>query len=78
MALSPSDPRWKTADARQATEKLHCDMEKDCKEPVTYIDNKGWLYCTKHGEQRKGDVRSRKLRPAEIKKLEEGQTIRYS
>ena len=59
--------------------RLQCDQEKDCKEPVSMIDNKGWTYCTKHGEQRKSaGVPCRKMKPAEIKKLEEGGTIKYA
>lgn len=61
-----------------AAAQLHCDMEKDCKAPVSHIDNKGFIYCTKHGEQRKaGGTPCRALKPAEIKKLEAGETIRY-
>ena len=56
---------------------LSCDMEKGCKKPVTHIDNKGYTYCTEHGARRKSTVPTRKLKPAEIKKLESGQTIRY-
>jgi hypothetical protein len=56
--------------------KPHCDMTKDCEKPVTHIDNDGYIYCEKHAAQRKsGGVPTRKLKPAEIKKLEQGQTI---
>jgi hypothetical protein len=51
-------------------------MTKDCEKPVTHIDNDGYIYCEKHAAQRKsGGVPTRKLKPAEIKKLEQGQTI---
>jgi hypothetical protein len=77
-----SDPLAPRVAARFAAEikkaeTLHCDMEKNCKEPVSMIDNKGFVYCTKHGERRKMDVGTRKLKPAEIKKLEKGESIRY-
>jgi hypothetical protein len=58
--------------------RLKCDMALDCQEPVTHIDNKGYAYCTKHGEQRKAyGTPCRKLRPSEITKLEQGGTTRY-
>ncbi len=56
---------------------LQCDMEKNCMEPVTHIDNRGFVYCTKHGERRKRDTPCRKLRPSEFKKLVQGVPIRY-
>jgi hypothetical protein len=58
---------------------LQCDMKRDCAEPVTHIDNKGFAYCSKHGAQRKaGGVPCRALSPSEIKRLESHQTVRYS
>jgi hypothetical protein len=60
------------------TEKLTCDMERSCTRPVTHIDNKGWMYCTPHGEQRRTSGKPcRKLRSGEIETLESGRTIRY-
>lgn len=58
--------------------RLTCDMEKDCKKPVSHIDNKGYTYCSDHAATRKsGGVSCRKLKPTEIKKLEDGETISY-
>lgn len=57
---------------------LRCDYDHDCKAPVTHVDSKGWLYCTAHGERRKAYQACRKLKPAELKRLEEGGTIRYA
>lgn len=56
---------------------LTCDMEKDCPEPVTYIDNHGFVYCAKHGRERKYNMPCRKLRPYELNRLRKDQTIRY-
>jgi hypothetical protein len=56
---------------------LKCEMESDCRSPVTYVDTKGYVYCTPHGLQRKDYQRCRKLRPNEIEKLKRGETIRY-
>lgn len=76
--------KWKAmndehGDNFKTASKLTCDGEKDCKESVTHIDNKGFVYCKKHGERRKsGGVPCRALKPAEIKKLEADQTIRYA
>ncbi len=56
---------------------LKCDMRVDCKEPVTHLDNKGYVYCTGHGEQRRShDIPCRKLRSHEITKLTRGETIK--
>jgi hypothetical protein len=58
------------------TAKLHCDMKKDCEEPVSYIDNKGFVYCTQHGQQRKASgIPSRKLSPAELGQIENGKPL---
>jgi hypothetical protein len=61
-------------------DKVECDGAKGCTERVAYIDRKGWVYCTKHGETLKNNGRPgvRKLTQPEIKKLEAGDTIRYA
>ena len=51
-------------------EPLHCDGKKDCENPVAYIDEKGWVYCEKHGLQVKQSRRCRKLTPKELKNLQ--------
>ena len=56
---------------------LKCDMHTECEEPVTHIDDKGYVYCEVHGEERKAYRRCRKLRVAEVIKLERGETTRY-
>jgi len=56
---------------------LQCDGERECKAPVTHIDHKGWVYCTKHGERAQMNRRCRKLRSTEYKKLVQGQPISY-
>lgn len=56
--------------------KLSCDMERDCTNPVTYIDNKGFIYCTEHGIQRRNWCPCRKLRSYELKKLRRGEQIK--
>ena len=51
---------------------MRCDMERDCMEPVTFLDKKGYAYCQNHGNQMKAVGRScRKLKPAEILKMEQ-------
>jgi hypothetical protein len=55
--------------------KLVCDMEKNCSEPVTHIDNKGFVYCSKHAVRRKASVPTRAIKPAELKKLEKHEPI---
>lgn len=56
---------------------LKCDMLVACKAPVTHVDNKGYVYCTGHGEDRKLHLPCRKLRTSEITKLTNGLTIKY-
>lgn len=55
---------------------LTCDMDRNCKEPVTHIDVKGYAYCQKHGEDRKQTCRCRKLTPAELNTLKAGQPLK--
>jgi len=53
-------------------------MEKDCAGTVTYIDNKGYVYCTVHGCMRRSIRPCRRLTPAELERLENGLTISYT
>lgn len=57
--------------------KLRCDMDRTCGDDVTHIDAKGFVYCTKHGAQRKLDTRCRKLSAREIVRLENDLPISY-
>jgi hypothetical protein len=57
------------------TRDLHCDMKEDCDQPVTHIDEKGWVYCEQHGKSRKQSMRCRKLTQQELKKLEKGEPL---
>jgi hypothetical protein len=59
--------------------KLTCEWGKACPSDVTHVDEKGWIYCTPHGEQRQagGWRRCRKLTSAEKATLEAGGTILY-
>jgi hypothetical protein len=55
---------------------LKCDMSEACEEPVTHLDEKGFVYCTKHGVQRRGSGhRCRKLKPSELRQLKSGQPL---
>ena len=67
LATDPSAPK------KEKT--LRCDMRKDCGFPVTHLDEKGFVYCAKHGEERKARMRCRKLKPAELAKLNRGETL---
>lgn len=57
--------------------KLHCDGWCDHANLVTMIGNKGYAYCTPCGIQRResGYENVRKLRPAELRKLERGEVL---
>lgn len=57
--------------------KLKCDMDKDCTKEVSHIDHKGYIYCTEHGLYRKcWGTNCRKLRPHELKRLINGETVK--
>ena len=51
-------------------------MKDDCKNLVTHIDNKGFIYCEHHGKIRKTYRPTRKLKPSELKKISNGKTIK--
>lgn len=53
-----------------------CDMWLSCTEPVTHIDDKGFVYCTTHGLERRGWRPCRKLRPHELRRLERGEQVK--
>lgn len=55
--------------------RLACDMHENCVQPVTHIDNKGFVYCTEHGLNRRWSHPCRKLRPHELNKLKSGKPI---
>jgi hypothetical protein len=56
---------------------LICEMTHNCVSEVTHIDRKGYVYCRRHAEQRKMSVGCRLLKPAEIRKIENSEAIRY-
>jgi hypothetical protein len=55
--------------------KLQCDMDRDCQGEITHLGQKGYVYCEKHGLQRRYYRPCRKLRPGEIKKLQRGEAL---
>lgn len=50
---------------------------KGCQRIVEYIDNKGFIYCEKHGIFRESYCPCRKFTAKELVKLESGKPIRY-
>lgn len=54
---------------------LQCDMKRDCKQVVTHIDDKGFVYCHPHGVQRKGYRPCRMLMPKELEQLKAGMPL---
>lgn len=54
-----------------------CDMDLDCTEPTTYMDDKGFIYCTEHGRDRQWYRRCRKLRPHEVNRIKRGEPVRH-
>lgn len=55
---------------------LHCEMSHSCESPVTMLDNKGFIYCTRHGlDRRDGYHYCRRLRAYEVNRLRKGLTV---
>lgn len=55
---------------------LKCEMNHTCANAVTHLDNKGFIYCTFHGLQRRTTHPCRKLRAYEVKRLERGEAVK--
>ena len=72
---------WDLHDKKTSAEKLQCDARSNCPDVVTHIDEKGFIYCAKHGVDRRGypggfhNRRCRKLRPHEVKRLQRGVVV---
>lgn len=57
---------------------LRCDMTRDCAAEATHVDSKGYIYCGRHGAQRRGGgIRCRLLTAMEAQDLRDGNTIKY-
>lgn len=56
---------------------LACDMTDDCQTPVTMIDDKGYVYCTDHGLERRDWRPCRKLRDHEVNRLNRGEPLAH-
>lgn len=54
---------------------LKCDMYEACLQPITHIDNKGFVYCHNHGVNRRDTHPCRKLRSWELRRLQRGEPI---
>lgn len=54
---------------------LRCDMRRGCRQAVTHIDDKGYIYCHAHGVERKGYRPCRLLTPKELKQLKAGMPL---
>jgi hypothetical protein len=55
---------------------VRCEMDHHCNEPVTHLDNKGFVYCAKHGVARRSFTPCRKLLASEIRKLQRGEALK--
>ena len=54
-----------------------CDMEASCTEPVTHMDDKGYVYCTSHGLQRRSVRPCRRLYGWERAEIQRGALRSY-
>lgn len=57
--------------------RLTCEMVKDCSEPVTHIDQDGYIYCADHGVERRTWKPCRKLRTWELHRIERTGSLRH-
>lgn len=61
------------------TELPECNMYESagvpCKNDVTHVGAKGWVYCAKHAPERRGWEATRKLREWERDLLREGKPV---
>jgi hypothetical protein len=48
-----------------------------CKDPVTHIDNKGFIYCAKHGKDRQAVRACREIRAWELRVLRAGGALSW-
>jgi hypothetical protein len=60
---------------RRELAKVTCDQVASCTAPVTHLDNKGYVYCTAHGLDRRAWRPCRKLRAHELRRLERGEAL---
>jgi hypothetical protein len=52
-----------------------CEWEDSCPDPVTHLDQSGFVYCTRHGLIRRSYRPCRKLRPHEVNRLRRGELL---
>ena len=57
------------------TKKLHCDMKNTCRNKITHLGEKGYIYCSAHAGPRQVQERCRLLRPFELEILKEGRAL---
>ncbi len=55
---------------------LQCEMDLACRSSVTYLDDKGFIYCTVHGLERQASRNCRKLREHELNRLKRGLAVK--
>ncbi len=55
--------------------KVKCEMRDTCKNPVTHIGEKGYVYCAAHAPDRRGFERVRKMRTWELRLLQRGEQV---
>lgn len=56
---------------------MQCEMKDDCKNDVTHIGEKGWIYCTDHATSRRasGYERTREMRAWERRWIRQGKVL---
>ena len=55
--------------------RIACEMENDCENSPTHIDEKGFIYCQRHGDQRKQTMRCRRMTLKEMRTILKGEPI---
>lgn len=54
---------------------LTCDMHQKCTMRITHIDDKGYIYCLRGADERRGTRPVRKLRTWELRLLQRGEQV---
>lgn len=62
-------------DFQKRSENLKCDGAKECLNPASMIDRKGYIYCEAHGTARRTTQPCRKLLKRESRLIAQGQPI---
>lgn len=62
-------------DKEKVTMATHCEMSDECNGVVTHVGDKGYVYCESHAVARRYWERTRRMRPWEVRWIEQGRPL---